>query len=289
MLDDVVLDTLRGELPSGTPPQRFHRALAAHALTWRPSRALELTVGETILLSRGTRTLELGYANPLMPYILTQHDAGSEGNEVRDNLGGFLSVRTRLGGTQLAGELLVDDIQIDDDREITPNQLGWRVEARQGWLAPIPGFVGVEYERLDGYTYLRGFYTDVYQYLDRPLGSELGPDANRIMGSAEIWPTGTLRVASRVGVWRRGAQRISQRPSEGAVGKAGQTYPTTTPERPSVQRALLGDITAELVRDHFPIMVRVEAARIENPGHSSGGSGVYVRAHLSTTYAFRYP
>src|SRR5687768_7653595 len=199
LLNDVVLDTLTGELPSGMPDQRFHRSIAAHALTWRPSRAFEITAGEAVLLSRGSRTLELGYANPLMPYILTQNDASADGNQVRDNLVVFASGRLRVGGSRLVGELLVDDLQIDEDRELTPNQLAWRIEARQGWASPIAGSGGLEYERVDGYTYLRGLYTDVYQYADRPLGSELGPDADRFRGFVEVWPNGTLRVASSVG------------------------------------------------------------------------------------------
>lgn len=287
MLDDVVLDDVRGELPTGTPAQRFHRSLVAHSLTWRPSRAFELTAGETVLLSRGSRTLELGYANPLMPYILTQNDGS--GNQTRDNLGVFISARGRLGRSLLSAELLVDDVQIDADRELTPNQLAWRVEGRQGWAAPIPGALAIEYERVDSYTYLRGLYTDVYQFADRPLGSELGPDADRITGSAEVWPTGTLRLSSSVGVWRRGAQRLSKRPAEGAVGNAGQSFPTVSADRPYAQRALLADVTATVAHWDFPVMVRVEAARIQNPGNTTPARSIYIRAHLSATYAFRYP
>jgi hypothetical protein len=289
LLNDVVLDESTGELPAGTPAQRFHRSLAGHALTWRPSRAFELTAGETVLLSRGSRTLELGYANPLMPYILTQNDASSDGNQVRDNLVVFAGARTRLGRSLLVVEALVDDIQIDEDRELTPNQLAWRIEARQGWAAPIPGSAALEYERIDGYTYLRGLYTDVYQFADRPLGSELGPDADRARGLLEVWPSGTLRLASSVGVWRRGAQRLTRRPAEGAVGKAGQGYPTTTDERPLVQRALVADLAATVARWDFPVNVHVEAARILNPGNANPVRSVYIRAHLSATYAFRYP
>ncbi len=290
MLDDVVLDTTRAELPSGTPAQRFHRSIAAHALTWRPSRALELSVGETILLSRGSRTIELGYANPLMPYVLTQNDAGREGGEVRDNLVVFGSVRTRFGRTQLTGELIVDDIQIDAaDREVTPHQLGWRVEGRQGWASPLPGSVEVEYQRIDSYTYLRGLYTDVYQYIDRPLGSELGPDADRVEASIDIWPNAELRLSAGGAVWRRGAQRIERRPAVGAVGNAGQTFPSATVDRPLVQRALLANFTAEMTRLQFPIRATVEVARMERPNHIASASASYLRAHLSATYAFRYP
>ena len=290
MLDDVVLDESRGELPVGTPSQRFHRSIAAHALTWMPTEGVEITAGETVLLSRGSRTIELGYANPLMPYVLTQHDAGTEGNEVRDNLGVFVGFRSQFRGSRFAGEFLIDDIQIDAaDREVTPHQLAWRAEARQGWASRFPGSVAVEYTRVDSYTYLRGLYTDVYQFNDRPLGSELGPDADRIEGSVEMWLNGPIRLTSHVAQWRRGAQRIFARPAVGAVGNAGQPFPTTTPERPTAQNTLLVGFGAELNRWDFPISVGVESARVRSPGHVAGGSAQYFRAHLTATYAFRYP
>ena len=290
MLDDVVLEADRGELPTGTPSQRFHRSIAAHALTWMPTEGVEITAGETVVLSRGSRTIEFGYANPLMPYVLTQHDAGTEGSEVRDNLGIFIGFRSQYRGSRFAGEFLIDDIQIDAaDRELTPHQLAWRVEARQGWRSGFPGSVAIEYTRVDSYTYLRGLYTDVYQFNDRPLGSELGPDADRVDASVELWLNGLVRLSSHVGQWRRGAQRVFTRPAIGAVGNAGQSFPTTTTERPVAQRSLLAGFDADLNLWDFPVSLGVETARVRAPGHVAGASAQYLRAHLTATYAFRYP
>ena len=290
MLDDVTLDTLRGELPSGTPDQRFHRALVAHALTWRPSAAFAITAGETVLLSRGSRTLDLGYANPLMPFIVTQNDAGREGTSTRDNIAAFIAGRGQVGRTQFTAELVIDDLQIDaGDRHLTPDQLAWRIEGRQGWGGAHPGSAAAEYGRVNTFTYLRGYYTDVYQFVDRPLGSELGPDADRFQGEGEFWVSPSLRVSSRVGVWRRGARRIGDRPSEGPVGNADQAFPSTSTSRPAVQRALLGDLAAEVVLWKFPVVARVEAARIEDPGNMPDARVTHVRAHFNATYAFRYP
>jgi hypothetical protein len=92
-VDDVVLDTLRDELPLGTPDQRFYRYLVAHAISWRPSPRFRLTVGETALLARGARTIDLAYANPLMIYWVTQEDTSYTNRENRDNLGIFLAGR----------------------------------------------------------------------------------------------------------------------------------------------------------------------------------------------------
>jgi hypothetical protein len=289
VINDVVLDTLSDGLPSGTPAQRFHRSVIGHALTWRPGRSFEVTIGETILISRGSRTLEFGYANPLMPYILTQNDADRDGSSARDNLLLFASATGRAGSARLTGELLIDDLQLDEEREVTPNQLAWRLDARYGFGSRIPLSIGAEYERVDGYTYLRGLYTDVYQFNDHPLGSELGPDSDRLLAVGEAWLNDALRVSTSVGVWRRGAQRIARRPARGAVNAGADGFLTTTAEDPFVQRAMLGTAAVEFLRPLFPVVLAAEAARIDHPDHTSAGAATYVRAYLKATYAFRYP
>ena len=286
-LDDVVLDTVRGEVPSGVPPQRFYRVLVGHAIVWRPVGALEVTVGETAVLSRGSRTLDAAYLNPLMLYIVTQNDTGRESN--RDNLTAFGAARVRVGPATVTGELLIDDIQIDKaDRARTPDQLGWRLEATTRLPLIRPASATVEYRRLDSYTYMRGDYDAVYQHFDRPLGSELGPDADDLRAGGEVWATGRLRLAATVGRWRRGTLRVYQRPGQRATGNAGRPFPTTGPDA-YVQSATTGDLSAQFLSGTIPVTARVGLARIENVNNTLAGSALYVRAQLTGSYAFRYP
>ena len=287
-LDAVVLDTSTDALPSGTPSQRFYRTLVGHALTWKPRPGIELTLGETALLSRGSRTLDLDFANPVMIYVVTQNDAGrSEDN--KDNLTAFGGLKLRVGALNLGGELLVDDIQIDGaDRKVTPDQLAWRATASGALPLVRPASLQVEYRRVDSYTYLRDRYNEVYQQLGRPLGSEVGPDADLIRGEMELWLRPSLRLSGGAGYWRHGVRSIAERPSQRAMGNAGKPFPSVEIGRPA-QRGLLGDVTVQFLSTHIPITLRVESARLQNANNELAPVATFVRAQLMGTYAFRYP
>ncbi|MBC7790724.1 MAG: hypothetical protein H7Z74_12315 [Anaerolineae bacterium] len=289
-VNDVVLDA-RDSLTVGIPPQRVHRFLAAHALTFRPSPSWEFTLGETALLTRRGAGVDLAFVNPVMLYVVSENDtsragAAADGN----NLTAFGSVRAVRGRATAAAELVVDDIQIDGkDRENIPDQLAWRLAASIGLPLFVPASVGVEYKRVGSFTYLRRSYAEVYQQYDSPLGSELGPDADLFRAFGEVWGNGRLRFGGRVGRWRRGARRIDMRPAEGAFGHAGEPFPSLTVSRASVQSAWLGDVSAEFLDRILPVTIRAEVARVDNVNNQPAQSATYFRASLVGTYQFRYP
>jgi len=289
-VNDVTMTAALDSLAADTPDTRFHRWLYGHVLTIKPTDGLELTVGETLLSSRTTRGFDLAYANPLMAYIITQNDTARIGSDTRDNLLVFGGARARIASGHVGAELVVDDIQIDKaDRERTADQLAWRLFAS----TPIPFGLGtsatLEYTRVDSYAYMRDFYTDVYQQYDKPLGSVLGPGADRVRLSVESWVGGDTRFSASVGHWRQGALRIFQRPARGPNGNADQPFPATTGDRPDVQSALLAAVGAERFMLRLPVSVQVEAARIRNANNVSAAAALYVRAILSASYAFQYP
>jgi hypothetical protein len=288
-LDVVDLDPERDSLALAEP-LRVYRYLAGHALTWRAARRFEVTLGETVLLSRRGPAPDLAYANPLMPYVLTEHDTARalEGND--NNLVLFGAMRLLLGGVTLEAELHVDDVQIDSqDRTAVPDQLGWRFEAATALPGVWPTTVSATYTRIGGYTYLREAYSSVYQWYDRPLGSELGPDADRGTIQMALWPRGWMRLGVELGRWRRGAQRIDDRPSVSMVGHAGEPYPTQTAARPAVQGAWTAEARMDLLGTALPMTVAVEAARMDNANNQPATSTLYLRANLVATYRFRYP
>lgn len=288
-LSNVVISEERDDLAPGTPSQALHRIFVGHALTWRPRSSMEFTVGETALLSRGGTIIDLGYANPLMPYVVTQNDS-TRGTDARDNLGAFGAARLRFGALTLSGELFIDDIQIDAaDRARIPDQFAWWVKGTAALPLIAPASLGIEYKRVDAFTYRRRPYAEVYQQFDRPLGSELGPDADLIRGSGELWPSERVRVSGSAGYWRRGAVRISDRPGQSATEAGVGPYPSVRPDRPVNQRAMLGDIGAQFLSLRFPVTVRLDAARISNVNNQPAAAALYLRAHFIGTYAFRYP
>lgn len=289
-LDDVMLTEEQDSLVAGTPPTRMYRFLIGHALAIRPLRSLEVTVGETAILTRPTRLLELSYLNPTMVYMVTQNDSGRLARE-RDNLAVFGGARWQLGGgVAVTGELFLDDFQLDKgDREITPDQLAWRLAGSAPLPLVKPTTIGVEYRHADNYAYLRGVYSEVFQHYGRPLGTELGPGADLLQGNAEVWLNPTARLVGRLGWWRQGALRIDQRPGQRATGHAGDPFPATSFERPRVQRGLVGGIDFDFLSLSFPLSLRLDLAQIDNAANQITPSALYVRAQLVGTYAFRYP
>jgi len=75
-INDVVLTTATDSLADSGLTQRWHRMLIGHALTWRPNRQLEFTIGETGVIPRQGGGVNLQYANPLMIYQVVQNDRG---------------------------------------------------------------------------------------------------------------------------------------------------------------------------------------------------------------------
>jgi hypothetical protein len=288
-IDDVVLTVLEDSISPEIAPVRRYRTLVGHALTWRPLRWLELSAGETALITRGSRVVDLAYVNPFVPFLFTQNDSSRTGAEQEDNLLVFGSAVARLGNVLLSGELVVDELQIDsEDRERFNDQLAWALRAVAPLPTPVPAMLGAEYTRVGTFTYLRQPYSVAYQHFGRPLGSELGPDTDIARVTGELWPHGKARVAASVGLWRRGALRIGDRPGRSA--NAGRRpFPSTEPERPNVQSGLLADASVRLLDVRLPITIRIEAANIQNVNNLPESPALYVRAHLAGTYAFRYP
>lgn len=289
-VNEVTMSAAIDSLTAGTADTRFRRWLYGHVLTIKPNPNLELTLGETVLASRTTRGFDLAYANPLMAYVIAQNDTGRVGSDPRDNLVVFGGARAAFGRAHLGAELAVDDIQIDAaDRSRTADQLGWRVYGNVALPVGLATSAAVEYRHVNSYTYLRDFYTDVYQQYDKPLGSVLGPDADELRASGETWLGGEIKLSAGIARWRQGALRLDQRPARGPNGNADKPFPSTSEARPAVQSALLADLRAERFTLRLPLSVGLQLARIENAANQPAAAALYVRAVFAGSYAFRYP
>lgn len=286
-VSDVELTPALDSIP-GTSPAHYYRYIVAHALTVRPTSALELTLGESAILARGTRTLDMAYANPLMAYVVVQNDTSRSGPD--DNLQVFGALRAHSGGSAVQAELLVDDIQIDPkDRKTVQDQLGWSIRGTQSLPLIIPAAATAEYRHINSYTYLRNRYATAYQTYDQPLGSELGPDADAWRVGGELWPQAVVKLSGGAGMWRQGAQRLEQRPGHNSNGHGGEPFPSVTPARPFVQTALLADAAISYLARPLTLTVRAEGAHAQHPANQDLTTASYVRIQLIGTYAYRIP
>lgn len=289
-VDDVVLERALGDsLPPNVTQQRWHRVFVGHALTYRPSRSVDVTLGETALIGREGGGVDLSYANPLMIYQVTQNDQNRSGGGPA-NLMAFAGVHAMVGRATVSGEWLIDDIQIDPkDQAVYPNLFGWRFEASYALPTPLPASLDVQYRRNDNYTYLASTYTKVYQQYDAPLGSELGPGADLARLGGEVWPMGRLRLSGGIGRWRRGGQRLDDRPAHDRKGHVGEPFPSGTDARPYPQRAWIGDLAVEWLDGVVPITVRSALLSIDHVNNQAVASTHLARVQVVGTWRFRYP
>jgi len=292
-VDDVVLTSARDALPDSAASQRWHRMLIAHALTFRPSSSLELTIGETGLIPREGGGVDLAFANPLMVYQVTQNDgtpaAGRNGGV---NLTAFGSVRASVGRASLQGELLVDDIQIDSkDRKVFPDLLAWNLVGSVALPLSLPSSVALQYRRTGSFTYLSWSYANSWQQYGQPIGSELGPDADIARFSGEVWPSGRLRLTGGVSRARRGANRLGERPVPSREGHSGDPFPSTTAARPAVQSSWGADVGVQWLDEILPVTLRLEGISVTNVNGAEGGGPArrYARASMSAAWRFRFP
>ena len=201
----------------------------------------------------------------------------------------FAAIRLRAGRVTGAAELLIDDIQIDAASRLkTPDQLGYDLTLSMPVPVPMPSTLSLEYERMDSYTYQRQYYTAVYENYDQPLGSQLGPDADYGHVEADAFPRSWLRVAAGLGFWRRGLQRIYERPAQMATGHADAPFPTSAPGQP-VQEAALGDASVQYLNAILPITASVQVARIRDANNLPVPTTNYAQLQLTATYALHYP
>jgi Capsule assembly protein Wzi len=288
-LDKDVLSAAQDSLNSTVQPQDYYRFLYGHALTWRPDRFIEATLGETALISSGSNTLDLYYVNPFVPYIVTKSDTGRKTDAANDNLTAFVGMRIRPGPFTLRGELLIDDIQIDSkDRPNIPDQLGWQLGASTPLPIGVPASLDLSYERIDSYTYQAQFYNQVWQHYNVPIGSSLGPDADLWEADAEAFLFRKIRVAGGVGYWRRGLLRIDDRPGDNVVGAGAPPFPTSAPGKP-VQTAELGSFSVQYLNPVLPLTLRANVANIKNVNNTPSAAALYAQLQVLLTYAFRYP
>jgi capsule assembly protein Wzi len=289
LLNDVVLTAQQDSLDVGASGARFSRALVGHAISWLPTSDVAVTLGETMLFARRGSPLDFAYLNPLSPLIVAQNDTGRT-TVGRDNLTVFGGLRLSHGAGQVEAELFVDDIQVDQaDAARTPNQLGWALRGSLGLPTVQPTLFSLRYRRVGSFTYERVAYSDVYQYYNAPLGSELGPDADRLDAQVEHMPNGVLRLTAGIGFWRHGATRLDRRPAEAPSGRGDLPFPSVRDTRPVVQHAFLWNFAAQVLSGTVPLTMSVEAANITNVNNQPSAAALYLRAVLAGTYAFRFP
>jgi hypothetical protein len=266
-LDDVVLDSAHDHIVGTQNFQRYYRYLAAGAVTWRPTRVIEATIGTMAVLPSASRTLDLFYVNPFRPNADTTRKLVN----VTDHVETFGALRLRAGVATFDGELLAD-------QQLKSTHLGYLLSATLPLPTRLPVSLDATFEHTGRDTYTSQYYASVPEHYGVPLGSVLGPDAELGQIGAEVFVAGPLRVAGDIGIWRRGKVRIDERPSQ----------PGTGPDTPE-QRATIGDLTIQFLTPVIPVTLKFTGATVTNGNNVTAPSSSYGQTQIIASYAFRYP
>lgn len=243
--------------------------LTAHRLDVRPWNWLRLGFSEAVLFrSDGP---DFAYMNPIIPWYPVQW------NEREDDNAMLAFDATVLPAEGFCGwaELLVDDFQYQSEHG-RPNKMGYTLGVSAAF-PDHPAGCALEYTRIDRYVYSQKLERNYYLHDGRIIGSELGPDADRL--TLEIAASPGWDLLARVGVEH-------ERQGEGTVEEGwpdsfpGETsFPSGTVEHITRARAgLSARILPWLDLGGTGIMIWTR-----NPGHVAGDSEQSVEGMISVT------
>lgn len=231
-LDDEGSTLPGSEAPPASERREVDRILYLHRVDWQPLPALQLAISESALVTGVDRGLGVRYANLLIPFFVTQEDVDEpEGADVNVlvNAEGTVLIP---GGARLWVDVLAQEFFVDrSKREDIGNQLAWKtgvmIAGDALGFSCLTG--GLEYTRVDVFTYLhRGLNTNYTQF-GVPIGSSLGPDADR----AEAWiswrPRPALRLTASASRWRDGERDVDT--SESVLAAGNPDFPSGVVQR----------------------------------------------------------
>jgi hypothetical protein len=253
---------LDGSRPDASDSLRFpdrsfndNRYLVGHRLDLRLHQRFRLGLFETVLYGGEGRPPELYYLNPLQFFHGAQLNENQDDNTIIGLDFSFLPGR----GTNLYGQLIIDDFQIDDhsqgDKE--PNELGFMFGIfKSGRIGSIIPDLKLEYVRLTNRTYHQSDPRNRYLYRNKLIGHPLGPDADSISFKTRFWPDESFIAEAEIAYRRKGEGSIRQPWDEPwllAAGDYSEPFPTGVVEKATLAAVRLQGYLpfTRYTRDHF--------------------------------------
>jgi hypothetical protein len=279
---DPMGDTIEGSSPSEENPVPFDvtRFLYLHRLEWRVIDALQVALSEAAIVTGIDRNLEFRFANPFIPFSVTQEEK-DEIDQENVNIVADVEAVFSLPRWRLYGDLFVEEFFIDSDkRRRIGNQLAWRGGA--WWADPVGwqgGSVGLEFTRADVFTYLhRGLNTN-WSTFGVPLGSSVGPDADQLYCWVDYWLSPGVILKADLLSRRMGERSI--RTLESVIEAGNPPFPSGT-----VQRELRGGLELWGVEPEWGLegRARVSWTHAENIENDPDRDGDFWQLALQLIY-----
>ncbi len=272
-------ETIPGSMPPPANERRsVDRIFYLHRVDWQPAAYLQVAISEAALVTGTDRGLDARYANLMIPFFVTQEDEDESGGvdvNVVVNAEGVLLVPQ---GARIWTNVFVQEFFIDaEKREDIGNQLAYKAGAElAGDALGLPAFTaGLEYTRVDVFSYLhRGLNTNHTQF-GVPLGSSLGPDADMVQAWISWLPRPELRLTVEAMARRDGERGVET--LESVIDAGHPDFPSGVVQR---ERRLGVEAWGLLPGHGVEGLFRVSAHDLTDIEHEPGREGAFWTAEV---------
>jgi hypothetical protein len=203
--EHVALQGFMGKLDGWTYQDVFvNRYLAGHRaeLNYGPAR---LGLNELVLYGGPGRTAEMYYLLPLYFFLGEQQN-----RDIDDNIIWDMDLSLNLPPVHFAGEIMIDDIQIEDktagDKEPSETGLGikmdWAVVSQPFFLT-----TSASYRMVTNWTFNQNKDWNRFLFEGQPIGPEEGNDFDRL----------SLKLTARTSSWLGTGEIYHMRKGEGRI------------------------------------------------------------------------
>ncbi len=223
------LDGLNPDADSVT--QFENRFFAGHRLDVHFNKYLRVGFFETVIFGGPGRQIELYYLNPIIFFHGSQLNDGADDNTFVGLDFDYLPVN----GVRLYGQLLIDDIQIENksqgDQE--PNEIG--VLLGTHWVEAFKNTdMKVAYTRVTNRTYNQGNPRNRYLHDGELLSAALGNDYDQWSLSVVRWLGNTMNAEVNFSFTRKGQGSVADNwttPWLNGSGDYNEPFPTGTVQK----------------------------------------------------------
>jgi hypothetical protein len=206
--------------------------LVMHRFAFRPSWG-EIALWEGVIYSN--RSIDFAYINPLSFLKSVEHALRDRDNSM---MGLDFTIRP-ISNFQLKGSFLLDDIKIGEiGNGFWSNKTAWNIAGIYSFDSPID--IGVEYSRVEPYTYSHFNKANSYSTDNGLLGSIIEPNSDYISVMANYWIAEKYPLTVRYIRKRHGRNVIEDGELVQNVG--GSSQQTRRPDDSEVVKFLDGDL-----------------------------------------------
>jgi hypothetical protein len=203
---------------------------------------------------------EPAYLNPLLPYYVSQHNERANDNVLWSTDFTWRPVR----GLELYGEFLIDDLQYDRDTGRPDKYALTLGEAYHSHAAGFDYEVVAEYSHARKWTYTHGKVEHRYAHDGRPIGFDLGPDADRAVVEITLHPSPAWSIVVGYEHSRKG---------EGTITEAFEAGTESEPAFPSGDVLTVRRVALEVACDALEGFSYGFGAAFDDRSKEGDGSG----------------